>query len=64
MASSIRSELMILSRVLAGHGDRIEKATNDDRQVRSQCLQLLDAELEQMPAAGGGIRVGSDGANN
>jgi hypothetical protein len=26
--------------------------------------QLTEAELEQMTAAGGGVRIGSDGANN
>ena len=36
----------------------------NDRLVRTSGVELSDAELEQVTAAGGGVRVGSDGANN
>jgi hypothetical protein len=64
MASIIRSELTTPARVPFGHGDRVEQEAHGEPQTRSGCLQLLDAELEQVTAAGGGVHVGSDGANN
>ena len=62
MASIIRSDPTTSSRVPVGPGDPGEQETNGEPQTWSQCLPLLDAELEQVSAAGG--RVDPGGANN
>jgi hypothetical protein len=67
MATSIHSARVALSQVGGGKGKGSERGSQDDRQVRIRCAggaELSDAELELVAAAGGGIRVGSDGANN
>ena len=64
MASDIRSELTTPARTPIGHRNGVEQEAKGEPQTRTRCLPLFDAELEQMTAAGGGVRVGSDGANN
>ncbi len=64
MASTIRIASATLWHLRGAKG--LDRA-GDARQtpIRSaEGLKLSDAELGQVVAAGGGVRVGSDGANN
>ena len=66
MAGSIRIGSTAPSRVRGGKDDRFEPGSRGGSQIRIRCAEgaeLSDAELEQVTAAGG-IRIGTDGANN
>jgi hypothetical protein len=64
MASRIGSKLTTPAHTPIGRGNRLEQEANGEPQTRTRCVPLFDAELEQVAAAGGGIRVDSGGANN
>jgi hypothetical protein len=64
MASSIRSELTTPAPTPIGHHTGVKQEAKGQPQIRTRCVPLFDAELEQVTAAGGGIRVDSGGANN
>jgi hypothetical protein len=67
MARFNRSVLLTHSGNLSAEDARLEHVRRADRQSRLQCaedIELSDAELQRVAAAGGGVRVGSDGANN
>jgi hypothetical protein len=64
MASTIRIASATLWHLRGAKG--LDRA-GGDRQPRIHCAEgaeLSDAELGQVAAAGGGVRVGSDGAYN
>jgi hypothetical protein len=64
MASTIRIASATLWHLRGAKG---LDGARDDRQTctrSTEGAELSDAELEQVAAAGGGVRVGSDGANN
>jgi hypothetical protein len=67
MARCDLTVLVARSRDRSANDDRFEREGRGDRQTRlphAGDVELSDADLGLVAAAGGGVRVGSDGANN